>query len=96
MLFRSHELLQLMSVMTRDNRFADVYSPDMERRPTNMCEVLDRVENRGIQKGIAQGEDTILSLMKYLLSNGRLEDARRATEDEAYRSKLLDEISLQK
>ena len=95
-----HELLQLMSVMTRDNRFADVYSPDMERRPTNMCEVLDRVENRGIQKGIekgiAQGEDTILSLMKYLLSNGRMEDARRATEDEAYRSKLLDEISFQK
>ena len=69
-----------------------------------MCEVLDRVENRGIQKGIeegiekgiAQGEDTILSLMKYLLSNGRMEDARRATEDKAYRSKLLDEISLQK
>lgn len=95
-----HELLQLMSVMTRDNRFEDVYSPDMERRPTNMCEVLDRVENRGIQKGIEKGiekgEDTILSLMKYLLSNGRMEDARRATEDKAYRSKLLDEISLQK
>ena len=51
-----------MSVMTRDNRFEDVYSPDMERRPTNMCEVLDRVENRGIQKRIEKGEDTILSL----------------------------------
>ena len=73
-----------------------------------MCEVLDRIENRGIQKGIEKGiekgikkgiekgEDTILSLMKYLLSNGRMEDARRATEDKAYRSKLLDEISLQK
>ena len=61
-----------------------------------MCEVLDRIENRGIQKGIEQGEGIILSLMKYLLSNGRLEDARRATEDKAYRSKLLDEISLQK
>ena len=65
-----------------------------------MCEVLDRVENRGIQKGIekgiAQGEDTILSLMKYLLSNGRLDDAKRATEDKVYRSKLLDEIPLQK
>ena len=43
-----------------------------------MCEVLDRVENReiqkgiqkgirkGIQKGIIQGENTILSLMNYL------------------------------
>ena len=27
-----------------------------------MCEVLDRVENRGIQKRIEKGEDTILSL----------------------------------
>ena len=68
----------------------------MERRPTNICEVLDRVENRGIQKRIEKGEDTILSLMKYLLSNGRLDDARRATEDKAYRNQLLDEISLQK
>lgn len=91
-----HELLQLMSVMTRDNRFEDVYSPDMERRPTNMCEVLERVENRGIQKGIVQGEDNILSLMRYLLSNNRMDDARRATEDEAYRNKLLAEILSQK
>ena len=95
-----HELLQLMSVMTRDNRFEDVYSPDMERRPTNMCEVLERVENRGIQKGIEkgiiQGEDNILSLMRYLLSDNRMDDVRRATEDEAYRNKLLAEILPQK
>ena len=91
-----HELLQLMSVMTRDNRFESVYSPDMEGRSTTMCEVLDRVENRGIekgiQKGIIQGEGTILSLMNYLLSNNRTEDAKRATEDQAYRNKLLGEI----
>lgn len=91
-----HELLQLMSVMTKDNRFEDVYSPDMERRVTKMCEVLDRIEDRGIQKGIAQGEGTILSLMHYLLSNNRTEDAKRATEDDAYRSKLLEELSRNK
>ncbi|MDO5425332.1 MAG: hypothetical protein Q4F41_16565 [Eubacteriales bacterium] len=61
-----------------------------------MCEVLDRVEDRGIQKGIAQGEGTILSLMHYLLSNNRTEDAKRATEDEAYRRKLLEELSKNK
>ena len=53
-----------------------------------MCEVLDRVESQGIQKG----EDTILSLMNYLLSNNRTEDAQKATEDKAYRNKLLTEI----
>ena len=87
-----HELLQLMAVMTRDNRFEKVYSPDMERGTTTMCEVLDRVENRGIQKGIIQGEDTILLLMNYLLSNDRTEDAKKATEDKAYRNKLLTEV----
>ena len=83
-----HELLQLMAVMTQDNRFENVYSSDMERGATTMCEVLDRIENRGIQKG----EDTILSLMNYLLKNNRAEDAKKATEDKAYRNKLLTEI----
>ena len=91
-----HELLQLMAVMTQDNRFESVYSPDMERREMTMCEVLDRVENRGIQKGIqkgiTQGENTILSLMNYLLSNNRTEDAKKATEDKEYRNKLLTEV----
>ena len=54
-----------------------------------MCEVLDSIENRGIQKG----EDLILTLMRYLLSNNRTEDAKRATEDTDYRNKLLAEIS---
>ena len=53
-----------------------------------MCEVLDRVESRGIQKG----EDTILALMNYLLSNNRIEDAKKATENKAYRNKLLTEV----
>jgi len=81
-----------MSVMTRDNRFESVYSPDMEGRTMTMCEVLDRVENRGIQKGIQKGENMILSLMNYLLSNDRTEDAKKAIEDKAYRNKLLSEV----
>ncbi len=47
-----HELLQLMSVMTQDARFEDVYSPEMEGRQITMCECLDEAENRGIEKGI--------------------------------------------
>lgn len=80
-------------VMTQDNRYEEVYSPDMERRQTTMCEVLDRVENKGIQKGTQKGEDTILSLIRYLLSNNRTDDIKRVTEDEVYRKRLLVEIS---
>ena len=87
-----HELLQLMAVMTKDNRFEDVYSPDMEGGDINMCEVLDRIESRGIKKGIAQGEDNAFSLVKFLIANNRLEDLKRVSEDESYRNKLMTEL----
>ena len=99
-----HELLQLMAVMTKDNRFEDVYSPDMEGGDINMCEVLDKIENRGIKKGIAQGiaqgmtqgiaqgEDKAFSLIKFLIANNRLEDLKRVSEDESYRKKLMIEL----
>ena len=103
-----HELLQLMAVMTKDNRFEDVYSPDMEGGDINMCEVLDKIENRGIEKGIAQGltqgiaqgmtqgiaqgEDNAFSLVKILIANNRLEDLKRVSEDESYRNKLMAEL----
>lgn len=87
-----HELLQLMAAMTRDNRFEKAYSPDMEGGRTNMCEVLDRIESRGIRKGMIQGENDAFFLVKYLLDNNRSEDAKRATEDEDYRKKLFAEV----
>ena len=95
-----HELLQLMSVMTKDYRFEEVYHPDMERKDTNMCEVLDRIENRGIEKGTVigfrngtkQGENTAFSLVKFLKENNRLDDLWKASEDEEYRNKLIQEL----
>ncbi len=49
-----HEVLQLMSVVTDDNRFEEVQNY-VERSGSNMCEVLDAIENRGIEKGIERG-----------------------------------------
>ena len=71
-----------------------------------MCEVLERVENRGLdrgiqigmqkgtQSGIQQGEDMFALLVKKLLECGRMDDIRRATEDRAYRQKLMKELSI--
>ncbi len=81
-----------MSVMTKDYRFEEVYHPDMERRGTNMCEVLDRIENRGIKKGTKQGEDTAFTLVRLLMDSNRLDDLRKATEDSYYREKLIQEL----
>ena len=48
------ELLKLMSVLTQDVRFAETLQGE-GGKPKDMCELLDRVEARGIKKGIEQG-----------------------------------------
>ena len=62
------ELLTLMSAMTGDNRFEDTINDLKGKEKINMCEVLDRVEARGIEKGIEQGVkrgtiNTLISLV---------------------------------
>ena len=50
------ETLQLLSVMTGDHRFEEAYNDKyLERRPRNMCDVLDRIEHRGWQNGWQSG-----------------------------------------
>ncbi len=51
------ETLQLLSVMTGDHRFEEVFVNGTEKgEAMNMCEVLDKVEARGVAKGMAMGE----------------------------------------
>ena len=61
-----------------------------------MCEVLDRVENRGIEKGIKkgirQGENEFAMLMRSLFAEGRLDEAKHAAEDREYRHMLMNEM----
>ena len=55
-----------------------------------MCEVLDKVENRGI----AKGEDNLALLMKTLFEQDRIEDAKRASESREYRTELMKELGI--
>ena len=51
------EVLQLMSVLTQDNRFEEAANVIEEGdEPKNMCEVLDKVEQRGKEIGDEIGE----------------------------------------
>mgnify|MGYP001513643685 FL=1 len=59
-----------------------------------MCDVLDKEENRGIAKGKAEGEDTLALLMKKLFDQNRIEDAKRASEDKEYRTRLMKELGI--
>ena len=71
------EVLQLMAALTKDNRFAeayDVYCLEAEEGAEirNMSEVLDRVENRGIEKGRQEGR--ILEYIDIRREDGYSED----------------------
>ena len=51
-----------------------------------MCEVLDKVENRG--------ENKMALLMKKLFDQNRVDDAKKASENEEYRAKLMKEFGI--
>ena len=99
------ETLQLLSVMTNDHRFEDVYNEASDAQKgemRNMCEILDKIENRGIEKGIekgkaegnAEGKSQMADLMKILLTENRIEDAKRAAEDLAYCDELMKQYGI--
>ena len=69
----TNELLRLMSAVTGDGRYADLIHAE-GGAPSNMCEVLDRVEKRGIEQGRAVG-----------LAEGRAE-GRAVGKEEAARA----------
>ena len=68
----------------------------------NMCEILDKIENRGIEKGRAEGivegntegKNRMADLVKILLTENRIEDAKRAAEDLAYCDELMKQYGI--
>jgi len=58
------ELLKMMAAITHDDRFIEVMEGGS---PKDMCELLDRVEEKGIEKGVEQTRiENIKSIMKGL------------------------------
>lgn len=59
-----------------------------------MCELLDKYENRGIQKGIQQGESRYAALNEKLIQSGRMDDLCKAVHSRKYRNQLYKEFGL--
>lgn len=100
-LTHEQETLQLLSIMTNDNRFEEAYNTNTDGQkggPRNMCDVLDKVESRGIEKGIvkgeSRGENKMALLVKKLLDQNRIDDVKRASEDEKSRAELMKELGI--
>jgi hypothetical protein len=49
------EVLKLMAALTGDYRFENYQRENAKGGSVKMCEVLDKIENRGIAKGRAEG-----------------------------------------
>ena len=77
-----HEVLQLMTVLTKDRRFVDVQlPPNSAEGDANMCEVIDRYWNKGLEQGIVTSlrnliANTGMSLTEAMAALGIPEDER--------------------
>lgn len=67
--------------MTGDNRFEETINELKGKEKVNMCEVLDRVEARGLEKGIEKGmekgravgrQEGVISILASLVNDGIL------------------------
>ena len=70
------EFLKLMAVLTGDNRYVDIVKLD-GKEIVNMCDVATRLENLGIQKGLAAYHQTThlyfsLASVDNFAKNGRV------------------------
>ena len=71
------ETLQLLSVMTGDHRYEEATEGNEEGGPKNMCEVLDRIENKGRLDGLREGRlDGLREGRLDGLHDGRLMDIK--------------------
>ncbi|MEI3216450.1 MAG: hypothetical protein V8S23_02495 [Lachnospiraceae bacterium] len=86
----------MMSIMTGDHRFEDAYNDAIQKEELNMCEVLDRVEQRGMEKGYAAGRIAgrnagKIDVFYHELGMSVSEIAEKLTMTESEVQKILDE-----
>ena len=91
----------MLQALTGDRRYLKILNSMTEedkKGEMTMCELLDKYENRGIQKGIKQGirqgEARYAALNEKLIKLGRIDDLCRAAGSKRYRSQLYKELAL--
>ena len=77
------EVLKMLSVFTHDTRFLDILTGE-GGKPENMCEVLDRVEEKGRKEGIDQArlEDIRAVMERYKVTAQEAMDVLKISEEE--------------
>lgn len=60
------EVLKLFSVIAKDQRYEDVLKSEDFKEVRNMCDVAERIEQRGIKQGIEQGQNLLIKAARLL------------------------------
>ena len=84
------ELLGMMSALTKDHRFVEVYDDLKGKERVDMCEVLDKVEARGVM----QGEERLSNLITILLNNNDNTAIALVTSDKKAREEYYKKYNL--
>lgn len=79
--------------MTGDERYESILA-EKKGRVTTMCEVADRLENRGRIEGEILGENKFATLITKLFAAGRSADVELAAKDEDARKRLYEEFGM--
>lgn len=84
----------LLQALTGDERYKEIL-PDMqqiekEKGAVSMCELLDKYENRGIEKGM----ERVNILIRTLIGDGRSGEIQRVVTDKEYQGQLLAKYGL--
>ena len=81
---------------TLADKFLDNADLDEIKEVVAMTRIGQMLLDEGMERGIERGMERGFQLTKYLMDKGRMDDLKRAMEDEDYRKKLLEEFDSQK
>ena len=95
------EFLKLLQALTGDKRYyevLDILQKEDKKEGLRMCEILDRVENKGIaigeKRGEKRGRNEVNRLNAILLEENRIDDLKRAVYDIEYQKQLMTEYGI--
>ena len=86
------ELADMLYALSKDERYQliceELSEKDMKGE-VRMCELLDIVENRGLQQGQEQAFSKLNTLIRKLAAEERYEDLVRSAADSEYQKELM-------
>lgn len=96
------ELIDLLCVLSKDKRYVDIREELLEKYvkgdEIEMCELLDILENRGVEKGIRQGREEMSSKLNALIlkltEEKHYEKLARSAVDKEYQKKLMQQYHI--